>query len=52
MVSPAYVKQADPATLSIGQMQPRQALLGEYMPRRLKLRGFIECADMKMRFRR
>src|SRR5260370_32035426 len=31
-------------------MQPGQALRREYVPRRLKSRGLIECTDMKMRF--
>src|SRR6267142_5386920 len=42
----------DPATLSVAHMKPRQTLLGEYVPRRLKLRGLIKCADMEMRFSR
>src|SRR6266481_1650447 len=42
----------DPATLSVAHMKPRQTLLGEYVPRRLKLRGSIKCADMEMRFSR
>ena len=42
----------DPATLSVAHMKPRQTLLGEYVPRRLKLGGSIKCADMEMRFSR
>jgi hypothetical protein len=33
-------------------MKPRQVLLHEYVPRRLKSRGLIECTDMEVRFRR
>ena len=42
----------DPATLSVAHVKPRQTLLGEYVPRRLKLRGSIKCADIEMRFSR
>src|SRR5438105_14546057 len=44
--------RTSPATLSVVHVKPRQTLLGEYVPRRLKLRGLIECADMEMRFSR
>jgi hypothetical protein len=40
------------AISGLGQVQPRQALLREYVSRRLKLRGQVECSDMKMRFGR
>jgi hypothetical protein len=33
-------------------MQPRQAFFRKYVPRRGKLGGIVECADMKMHFRR
>jgi len=36
----------------LGQVQPRQALLREYVSRRLKLRSQVECSDMEMRFGR
>lgn len=31
-------------------MQPGQALLREYVPRRMKLRGITKCSDMEMSF--
>jgi len=33
-------------------MEPWQAFFREYVPRRFKPRGLIECADMKMHFSR
>ena len=33
-------------------MQPRQAFFRKYVPRRASRGGLIECADMKMHFRR
>src|SRR5277367_2101413 len=41
---------APPPTLCVAGVQPRQALLREDMPGRLKSRGLIECPDMEMRF--
>ena len=38
--------------LSVAQMQPGQALLREYVPRWLKSRGLVKCANMEMRFGR
>ena len=33
-------------------MQPTEALLREYVPRRLKSLGLVKCSDMEMRFSR
>src|SRR5436305_10726257 len=55
MMSPTRLTGAytnSPAILSVAHRKPRQTLLGEYVPRRLKLRGLIKCADMEMRFSR
>jgi len=40
------------AISGLGQVQPWQALLREYVSRRLKLRSQVECSDMEMRFGR
>ena len=37
---------------TVAQMQPRQAFFRKYVPRRSKSGGLVECADMKMHFRR
>jgi hypothetical protein len=36
--------------LAVAQMQPRQTLLREYVPCRLKFRSLVKCADMEVRF--
>ena len=40
------------AELSVAQMQPTEALLREYVPRRLKSLGLVKCSNMEMRFSR
>src|SRR5260370_23376261 len=45
-------KKREAATSGVAQMQPRQALLREYVPCRQKSRGVAKGADVEMRFNR